>query len=316
MEIMEDIMNNKKSYASLPNFTRADCLRTVISSTNKASGNCHRGMEGNVGQLDHKNDIKICILPEKYTIDKITDSGPQLSGSLDYNVVHSLYNKGFIYFNKREVINVDPLHSSCWNVPSVNTLKSTLDPRKILLSQDGEESRSPEQEALQDPADTAKISNLGLSTGHTKHIAFLFDSIIAFLMMGNLSPKVGKLSPKSLDSFPTELKKVQNTDEEKSEQPNYGFLVTLLHCESLLDLDAATYTRVLNKNYTLLVSLAPLTNEFSPSAIVLLRILDQLSRSHCLEIRFPFLLLSKGTRLQKPSHTSGLLLSISNVLKS
>lgn len=67
----------------------------VTSSTNKASGTA-RGMVGGVGWSDHKNGIQICIFPEKYTTDKITDSGPQLSRSLDYNVVHRLYNKKFI----------------------------------------------------------------------------------------------------------------------------------------------------------------------------------------------------------------------------
>ena len=38
-----------------------------------------------------EDDIKMCTLPEKCTIDKIIGAGPQLSGSLDYSVVHSLY---------------------------------------------------------------------------------------------------------------------------------------------------------------------------------------------------------------------------------
>ena len=45
------------------------------------------------------------------------------------------------------------------------------------------------------------------------------------------------------------------------------------------------------RNYTMLVSTALLTNEYIPSATVLLRILDQLSRSHCSKVRSPFLLL-------------------------
>ncbi|KAK1336107.1 hypothetical protein QTO34_003907 [Cnephaeus nilssonii] len=47
--------------------------------------------------------------------------------------------------------------------------------------------------------------------------------------------------------------------------------------------------------------MAPLPNEFSPSAIVLPRILDQLSRSHYPEISSSFIVLSKTTKLQKPS---------------
>uniref|UniRef100_A0A2I2YNN6 FAM91 N-terminal domain-containing protein n=1 Tax=Gorilla gorilla gorilla TaxID=9595 RepID=A0A2I2YNN6_GORGO len=37
-----------------------------------------------------EDDIKICTLPEKCAIDKIIDSGPQFSGSLDYNVTYNL----------------------------------------------------------------------------------------------------------------------------------------------------------------------------------------------------------------------------------
>lgn len=45
---------------------------------------------------------------------------------------------------------------------------------------------------------------------------------------------------------------------------NLGFPLDLLRCESLLGLDPATCSRVLNKNYSLLVSMAPLTNEIRP----------------------------------------------------
>ncbi|KAG8515515.1 Protein FAM91A1 [Galemys pyrenaicus] len=106
--------------------------------------------------------------------------------------------------------------------------------------------------------------------------------------------EVGKLSDESLDSFLVELEKVQSTGEGEAQryfdhaltlrntilflrhnkdlvaqtaypdQPNYGFPLDLLRCESLLGLDPATCSRVLNKNYTLLVSMAPLTNEIRP----------------------------------------------------
>ncbi|XP_078072994.1 protein FAM91A1 [Mustelus asterias] len=456
--IMEDIMNSEKSYDSLPNFTAADCLRLLGIGRNQyidLMNQCRsskkffrrktardllpvKPVEITIepwwvvqSGFITEDDIKICSGPEKSSIDKIIDSGPQLAGILEHNVVLGLYNKGFIYLDvpisddsciavpplegfvmnrvqgdyfetllykifvsidehtnvaelanvleidlslvknavsmycrlgfahrKGQVINAEQLHPTWRNVPSVNRLKCAMDPQKMLLSWDGTENRSPVHDTTSmtdtdaasqdDVADSASVNSLSMPSGHTKRIAFLFDSTLtAFLMMGNLSPnlkshavtmfEVGKLSDESLDSFLVELEKVQNTGEGEAqryfdhaltlrntilflrhnkelvtddEQPNNGFPLDLLRCESLLGLDPATCSRVLNKNYTLLVSMAPLSNEIRPISSCtpqhigpaipeVSSIWFKLYIYHITGQGPPSLLLSKGSRLRK-----------------
>lgn len=130
------------------------------------------------------------------------------------------------------------------------------------------------------------------------------STLTAFLMMGNLSPglkshavtmfEVGKLSDESLDSFLVELLKVADvgegearryfdhaltlrdtivflrhnpwliSDMDGSASNPIGLGLDLLRCESLQNLDLETCSRLLNKNYCLLISMAPLTNEIRP----------------------------------------------------
>jgi hypothetical protein len=120
------IMQNEKSYDSLPNFTAADGVRLLgigrnqyidIMNTYRAKKLFRRRnpkdllptqpvpgipllwwWQVNIGYVTEE-DIKNCSKEEHETIDFIIDNHSTEAGKLDFDILRTLYRRGLIYFN-------------------------------------------------------------------------------------------------------------------------------------------------------------------------------------------------------------------------
>lgn len=269
----------------------------------------------------------------------------QIDLQLVKNAVSMYCRLGFAH-RKQQELGTDEYHPS-WTVgrQEENNGLTVEDPLLIDWNV-GLEKLETEPCRLVDLVDEAAETPTSATSASTKKIGFLFDSTLtAFLMMGNLSPglkshavtmfEVGKLSDESLDSFLQELDKVADVGEGEAQRyfdhaltlrstiaflrhnrdlcpdmAGSGLGLDLLRCESLQSLDHATCARLLNKNYALLVSMAPLSNEIRPVASCspphigpaipeVSSIWFKLYLYHKTQSGPPSLLLVKGTRIRR-----------------
>jgi hypothetical protein len=148
IELLAHLLKLDKSYDSLPNFTAADILRVLGVGRNeylfilsemktKSSSNFFRKNNPYLFlpkfpskiQIDEwwrcevglvlESDIKFVNDSERSLIDDLIDFGSQSAGTVDFNVVHSLYRKGLIYLDVpisgEDFISIPPLKNFIMN---------------------------------------------------------------------------------------------------------------------------------------------------------------------------------------------------------
>lgn len=169
ISIMQDLMEQERSYDSLPNFTAADCLRLLGIGRNQYIDLMNRCRSSkkfftvrrksvrdllptkpvsdipiepwwyiNVGYVT-EDDIKVVSTAEKAVIDKVIDDGPQRAGTLKAEHVRSLYLKGLVYIDvpldDHDCVTVPPLEGFVMNRVLGDYFETLL--YKIFVSIDG-----------------------------------------------------------------------------------------------------------------------------------------------------------------------------------
>ncbi|XP_045502023.1 protein FAM91A1 [Colias croceus] len=126
IEVVALLIESEKSYDTMPNFTAADCLRLLGIGRNeylelvaKARSLGRRGKSKAIRGLLPRVPLNVPMQPwwrvelgyvleedvkplngdEKALIDMLIDRGSQTAGTLDYNIVKSLYRRGLVYLD-------------------------------------------------------------------------------------------------------------------------------------------------------------------------------------------------------------------------
>ncbi|KAL0820601.1 hypothetical protein ABMA28_006444 [Loxostege sticticalis] len=146
VEVVALLIELEKSYDTMPNFTAADCLRLLGIGRNeylelvaKSRSLGRRGRSKAIRALLPRvplaipmqpwwrvelgyvleDDVKPLSESEKALIDLLIDRGSQTAGTLDYNVVKTLYRRGLIYLDvpitAADKVSVPPLKGFVMN---------------------------------------------------------------------------------------------------------------------------------------------------------------------------------------------------------
>uniref|UniRef100_A0A2R5LL69 Protein FAM91A1 n=1 Tax=Ornithodoros turicata TaxID=34597 RepID=A0A2R5LL69_9ACAR len=170
ISVMQDLMEQERSYDSLPNFTAADCLRLLGIGRNQYIDLMNQSRSSrrffsvrrksirdllpakpvpeisiepwwmvHVGYVT-EDDIRTVTESEKNVIDKIIDDGPQKAGTLVADDVRNLYVKGLVYLDvpldDNDCISVPPLEGFVMNRVLGDYFETLL--YKIFVSIDGQ----------------------------------------------------------------------------------------------------------------------------------------------------------------------------------
>ncbi|XP_047514162.1 protein FAM91A1 isoform X1 [Pieris napi] len=200
IEVVALLIETEKSYDTMPNFTAADCLRLLGIGRNeylelvaKARSLGRRGRSKAIRGLLPRVPLNIPMQPwwrvelgyvleedvkplnesEKSLIDLLIDRGSQTAGTLDYNLVKSLYRRGLVYLDVpitgADKVSVPPLKGFVMNRIAGDYFETLL--YKVFVSIDEHTSVAELASVLQVDASLVKQAvSLYCRLGFAEHL--------------------------------------------------------------------------------------------------------------------------------------------------